>query len=157
MAQSAATKNQDSRVNEKKWTLPLMKAGWSVIPSIILERQAALGLDALDINIIVHLVQYWWEPDNFPHPSVPTMAKALQVTDRTIQRRIRALEAAKLIKRVERRKTPQGSMTNLYVFDGLIKAATPYALEKLEEIERAKTAKRERLSRKRPRLSLVSE
>ncbi len=44
------------RVNEKKWTKPLMDSGWSVLPNIIIEKQAALGLDPLDMNIILHLV-----------------------------------------------------------------------------------------------------
>ena len=30
------------RVNEKKWTKPLMDAGWSALPNIIIEKQAAL-------------------------------------------------------------------------------------------------------------------
>ena len=55
------------RVNEKKWTKPLMDAGWSVLPNIIIEKQAALGLDPLDMNIILHLVQYWWVAANLPH------------------------------------------------------------------------------------------
>jgi hypothetical protein len=41
-----------------------MKAGWSAIPNIIIEKQRALGLDALDVNILLHLIQYWWTEDN---------------------------------------------------------------------------------------------
>ena len=33
------------RTNEKKWSKTLMDAGWTVISSIILEKQAALGSD----------------------------------------------------------------------------------------------------------------
>ena len=33
------------RKNEAKWTKPLMAAGWNAIPSIIIEKQEALGLD----------------------------------------------------------------------------------------------------------------
>jgi hypothetical protein len=43
------------RRNEEKWTPTLMNAGWTVIPSILLEKQAALGLDAIDVNILLHL------------------------------------------------------------------------------------------------------
>ena len=42
---------QALKQNEKKWTPTLMKAGWSAIPNIIIEKQRALGLDALDVNI----------------------------------------------------------------------------------------------------------
>lgn len=56
-----------------------MAAGWNVIPNIIIEKQEGLGLDALDMNIILHLSHYWWQPDNVPHPSVATIAKAIGV------------------------------------------------------------------------------
>ena len=41
-----------------------------------------------------------------------------------------------------------GSKTNIYHFDGLIKAALPYAAEKVEEIERKKSEKKARATRK---------
>lgn len=140
------------RTNEKKWTKALMATGWSAFPNIIIEKQQALGLDALDMNIIIHLVQYWWLPDNLPHPSVETIAKAIGVTPRTIQKRIAALEALKLLGREERRNTPNGSMTNRYHFDGLIEAARPFALEKAAEIKKAAEDKSNRLKRKKPQL-----
>ena len=49
------TEAENLRTNEKKWSKPLMAAGWNVIPNIIIEKQEALGLDALDMNIILHL------------------------------------------------------------------------------------------------------
>ncbi len=54
----SAVKKTDAetlRRNEEKWSKPLMDAGWNAIPSIIIEKQEALGLDAIDMNIIVHL------------------------------------------------------------------------------------------------------
>lgn len=140
------------RVNEKKWTKPLMDAGWSTVPNIIIEKQEALGLDALDMNIILHLVQYWWIPDNLPHPSVATIAKAIGVTPRTVQKRIKALEELGLMKREERRYTQKGSVTNLYSFDGLIAAATPFAEEKLAAAEKTRAAEYARITRKKPKL-----
>lgn len=151
---AAAAETKELRVNEKKWSVPLMKAGWSAIPNVILEKQAALGLDPLDINIILHLGQYWWKAEDLPHPSVSTIAEALGVTPRTIQKRIKALEELGLITRHERRYTGQGSLTNLYSFEGLIEAAMPFAEEKIAEIEHATAAKKARLARKKPKPSL---
>lgn len=145
------------RVNEKKWSKTLMDAGWNALPSIIIEKQEALGLDAIDMNIIVHLSNYWWRPDNLPHPSVETIAKAIGVKARTIQKRIKALEAANLIKREERRYTKGGSTTNLYSFEGLIAAARPFAEEKIAEIAAATEAKRKRLERKKPKLVVSND
>ncbi|MGH6785347.1 MAG: helix-turn-helix domain-containing protein [Novosphingobium sp.] len=145
------------RTNEKKWSKPLMAAGWNVIPNIVIEKQEALGLDALDMNIILHLSHYWWQPDNVPHPSVATIARAIQVTPRTVQKRIAALEKLGFLRREERRFTQNGSVTNRYHFDGLIKAATPYAEEKVREIEAATAAKQNRLARKKPKLVVSND
>jgi len=104
------------------------------------------------MNIIVHLSHYWWRPENLPHPSVETIAKAIGVTPRAIQKRIKALGELGLVTRQERRHTKRGSTTNLYSFDGLIKACQPFAEEKLAAIKQANEAKRERLARKKPKL-----
>lgn len=143
------------KTNEQKWSKPLMDAGWTAIPSVIIERQKALGLDALDVNILLHLAAYWWTSDNKPHPSKATMADALQVDSRTVQRHIARLEAAKLIRREQRRIEGKGSKTNIYHFDGLIAAATPYALEKIKEIADRTEQKKARVQRKRATLRLV--
>lgn len=145
------------RVNEKKWSKTLMDAGWTVIPSIIIEKQASFGLDALDMNIILHLVQYWWLPENLPHPSVGTIATAVGVRPRTVQKRIKALEELGLMKREERRYTKNGSTTNLYSFEGLIEAAKPFAKEKQAEKAKTQEAKKARIARKKPRLVVDNE
>lgn len=144
------------RVNEKKWTPALMKAGWTVLPNIIFERQQVLGLDPLDVNILLHIASYWWSEGSKPHPSKVTIAKAIGVAPRSVQRRIAAMEKDRLIRREERRISRTGSKTNIYHLDGLIAAAKPYALEKIEE-QKAKAAERAaRAQRKgKPKLTLV--
>lgn len=56
------------------------------------------------------------------------------------------------MKREERPNTPRGSVTNLYNFDGLITAVTPFAQEKLEEAKAKADATKARLARKKPKL-----
>ncbi len=145
------------RRNEAKWSKPLMAAGWNAIPSIIIEKQEALGLDALDMNIIVHLSNYWWHADKLPCPSVATIAKAIGVQPRTVQKRIAALQALGLLTRVERRETRFGSQPNLYGFDGLIKAALPFAKEKVAERAKREADEKARLARKKAHLTVVGE
>jgi hypothetical protein len=145
------------KVNEKKWTKPLLAAGWTLLPNVIVERQKALGLDPLDLNILLHLAMYWWTADNKPHPSKATIAAAIGVDSRTVQRRIAAMEAAGLIRREERRVRGQGSKTNVYHFDGLIKEATPFAHERVRERAADEEERRARAARKRPSLTLVKE
>ena len=106
------TDEQKVKINEKKWSKPLWSAGWSGIPNIIIERQEALGLDPIDMNIILHLTQYWWRADNPPSPSVGTIAKALKLGVRTIQKHIKRLEDA-MLERAElvRNTTVKESLT----------------------------------------------
>ncbi|HEX2999850.1 MAG TPA: helix-turn-helix domain-containing protein [Armatimonadota bacterium] len=155
--ETAMKAEKDIRVNEKKWSKLLMDAGWTAVPSVLLERQKAIGLDALDMNIILHLSIYWWTHDNKPHPSKKTIAEALGVNPRTVQRRIAALEKSNFITREERRVKGKGSRTNLYHFDGLIKAAQPYAKEKIEKLAERAQERTETVARKgRAKLKLVT-
>lgn len=146
------------RENEKKWTKPLMAAGWTVLPDVIIQRQKALGLDPLDVNIILHLASRWWRADGKPFPSKKSIAAATGVHPRTIQKRIASLEAGGFIRRQQRRmKGGRGSDTNIYHLDGLISAATPYA-EEIINARAADKARREKAAAKkgRPKLKVVS-
>jgi len=107
------------------------------------------------MNIIIHLSNYWWHADNLPSPSVDTIAKAIGVTGRTVQKRISALQALGLLTRIERRNTRFGSDTNQYGFDGLIEAALPYAAEKVADRAKRAEAEKDRIARKKPKLQLV--
>ncbi len=68
------------------------------------------------------------------------------------------MEKSGLIRREQRRIRGQGSKTNLYHFDGLIKEVTPYAAEKVKELEKGDAERKARAARKgKPRLRLVKE
>jgi len=150
------TNNADLRTNEKKWSKLLMDAGWTALPSVIIENQRQLGLTPLDLNIVLYLASKWWTAEGKPFPSKSTMAKAMDVHPRTIQKHVAALEAAGYIRREERR-TDLGSKTNIYHLDGLIKAAKPFAEEKLGEMkDKAEMAKRRQKRRGAPKLRLVT-
>jgi hypothetical protein len=136
--------------NEKKWSPTLMKAGWTVIPSVILERQQALGLDALDINILLHLAKYWWYSDNPPRPSKQAIAECIGVDKSTIRRRIASMEKGGLISRQPRFDKKYGQQPNSYLFDGLIKSAQPFAEESIEARGQQKVEAAKRRTRKRP-------
>lgn len=134
------------RKNEAKWSKPLMMAGWNALPNIIIEKQQALRLDAIDMNIVLHLSHYWWTAETLPFPSVGTIAKAIGVTPRTVQKRITAMQAAGLMERTERRNMRSGSDTNLF----------PFAEEKLAARAKRAEAEKGRIARKKPKLTVVS-
>jgi DNA-binding transcriptional ArsR family regulator len=144
--------------NEEKWGAPLMAAGWTAFPSVILERQQGLGLDAVDINIILHLARHWWFSGNLPHPSKRTIAECMGIDPSTVRRHIAAMERDGLITR--RRRFSGGDrrqQTNEYSFEGLVKAATPFAGETLKTRRARKAEDEKRRLRRRPDLRLVRQ
>lgn len=150
MGQAAPRRVEELKRNEQKWTKPLMDAGWTVLPSVILDRQRALGLTPTDVCILMHLAKHWWYEDNLPHPSKKAIAECMNVTESTVQRRIRHMERDGLIERVKRYNPKTGGQqTNAYDFTGLIKSATPYAQEAIQDREEKKHAAADRRKRKR--------
>jgi len=136
---------------KEKWGVDLIAAGWVAIPTTILDRQTAIGLDAADVTLILHILKHWWTADNLPHPSKSRIATAMGWKPRAVQKRLQRLEKDGLIQRIERRESARGSLSSLYKFDGLITAATKFAKEELEARERERAAKAARYQRKRPK------
>jgi len=120
--------------NERKWSKVLWTPGWSALPVIILKYQRHLGLDAVDVNIILHLVRHWWTAERLPYPSKEEIATCMDVSESTVQRHVRKLERAGLIERIVRYDTKHGGQTsNQYDLKGLIEKATPYAHQEMDE------------------------
>lgn len=139
MSKSKAAKTATSeteRINEKKWGKPLMAAGWTAVPNMLLEHQQQLGLDAVDLNILLQVAKHWWYPEKAPHPGKKALAARVGVSPRTVQRRLRSMVKAKLISRKSRTKVGGGNDTTEFYFTGLIERATPYAVEKLNLISK---------------------
>src|SRR5580698_727314 len=153
MAVTKAEQTERLQRNTDKWSNALMEAGWTVLPSIILEKQQALGLDPIDVNILLQLAKYWWYNDNLPHPSKTTLAECMGVDPSTVRRRIAQMERSGFIRRVTRYDAKHGGQTsNAYEFDGLITAATPFAVEAINTREERRAEDAARRVRKKPRL-----
>jgi len=160
MVQIKKPKEQDKqlRENEKKWSKTLMESGFTVFPSVILERQKALGLTPLEVNILLFLCTFWWTKDGRPRPAIGTIAEAVGRSPRHVTRIITGLVDAGLIERHQRSYKETGNLTNEYSFEGLIHEVMPFAKEKIEEREtkiaekKAKTAKRGK-----PKLRVVKD
>ena len=136
--------------NEEKWSAALMEPGWTVIPSIILEKQHALGLDPIDVNILMHLARFWWYSDNPPHPSKIRIAKCMNISTSTVRKHIKRMEDEGLIRRNPRYShNDGGQQTNEYLFDGLIATITPHAKEATAQQEKQRAETEERRNRKK--------
>lgn len=109
---------------EKKWGKVLIREGWTPIPNIILQNQRRLGLDAQDFALIMVIASHWWVSERLPFPSKKRMATYLDLSTRQIQRRLKGLEDAGLLKRNFRPGT-----STIYSLEPLIEEAENIAKE----------------------------
>ncbi len=151
MAKKEEKQKPTLKKNEQKWGKKLWGIGWVGLPSILLTHQERLGIDAVDVNIILHLVKHWWEAKNLPFPTKKSIAKSMRIHPSTVQRRIRNLEQVGLIQRHKQfSEANKGQRANQYDLKGLIRKANELAKEEIEE--REKRQQRE-VDRKRPKAS----
>jgi predicted transcriptional regulator len=131
-------------VIQQKWGEAL-GAGFQVVPNVMIQDQNRLGLDTIDIVILLNLMSHWWERDARPFVSPATIAKRMRVTTRTVERHLKKLENRKIIGREPRgpRNTdgPYFRSYDLIPLAEVLKEASQNALK-----ERARRAKERRSS-----------
>lgn len=116
-----------------------MKLGFCIIPSMLLRAQQRLGLNPTQLAVLLQLADYWWDQNRKPYPSKQALSDRLGLGPRQIQRYIAELEAAGLVKRIERRAAHRGKLSNEYDLAGLVER-----LQKLApEVEEANEQKRQ--------------
>ena len=127
------------QASDKKWSKAVMKLGFCIIPSMLLRAQQRLGLNPTQLAVLLQLADYWWDQNRKPYPSKQALSDRLGLGPRQIQRYIAELEAAGLVKRIERRAAHRGKLSNEYDLSGLVER-----LQKLApEIEEANEQKRQ--------------
>lgn len=97
------------------------------MPHVLLIKQQELGLDALDILVLLNLIAYWWFRDQPPYLRTNLIAARAGVTVRTVQRVIRKLLSKGYIRR-EKWTDATGVARPAIFFEGLI--------SKLEDLTR---------------------
>ncbi|CAJ0780644.1 helix-turn-helix domain-containing protein [Ralstonia chuxiongensis] len=136
-------RSKSEQASDKKWGKAVMKHGFCIIPSMLLRCQQRLGLNPTQLAVLLQLADYWWQADRKPYPSKQTLHERLGISPRQIQRYIADLEEAGLVKRVERRATNGGKLSNEYDLSGLVDRLKKLApeLNEAKAIGRAATSK----------------
>lgn len=134
------------KVSEQKWGSDTIKVGYIIVPAVLARHQRRLGLKAMDFNVLVQLIDHWWEPEDKVFPAKDTIAKRMNVSGSTIQRCVVRLEALGLVERVERFGADHQQTSNVYRLDGLIGKLAEIAKEDLaiKEVRAVEDAKRGR-------------
>src|SRR6266436_3610487 len=91
------TSQQSGSIREK-WGEAL-DAGFQVIPNVLIRAQSRLGLDALDVVVLLNLTAHWWTKEARPFISAAHIAKRMNVSTRTVERHLKKLEGRDFIKR----------------------------------------------------------
>ncbi len=132
----------NKKVLEERWTKGVLEPGFVFIPSVLLRAQKRLHIDSVELAVLLHLIDHWWDNDDMPFPSKKRLGDRIGVSDKTVQRAIKKLEGEKLIRRVKRLNKSGGQTSNTYDLTPLIEKLKPIAKELVEAREEAKVTRR---------------
>jgi hypothetical protein len=57
-----------------------MLAGFQTVPNVLIQLHQQLGLDALDVLILLNLNMHWWKANDWPYPKPSLLAGRIGVT-----------------------------------------------------------------------------
>jgi hypothetical protein len=118
-----------------KWGNAL-EAGFQQIPDVLIRAQRILGLDPLDLVILLNITMHWWEDDDLPYPRPSMIAKRVGVSTRTVERRLTDLAQRGLVKRLPSETRQDGVAIRRFELSGLV-----HRLEALAETNLAMRAR----------------
>ncbi len=105
----------------EKWGCAL-DAGYQVIPSVLIQAQSRLGLDAVDCMILLNLNLHWWRKYDLPYPRPALIAKRMGVSRRTIERRLFKLQKMGWLRRLPADTDDDGQrMARRYDLSGMVR------------------------------------
>lgn len=141
-----AGKPDTRKASEKKFGKPVMDVGFCITPSMLMKAQARIGLNPVQFNIVMHLLDQWWSADRRPWPAKSLLAQRMGMSERQIQRQIAELEGVGLIQRIGRTRPGKGKTSNEYDLTGLVNKMKSLEPEFTEAKQQAQ-AKQKALSR----------
>ena len=123
--------------SEKKWGAAVMKHGACILPSILLQAQARLLINAQQMIVLLQLAEHWWKHDGKVFPSKASLSERIGLSEKQIQRHIKVLESKKLVRRIQRTSPGKGKISNEYDLSGLVAKLQDIA----KDFEKAKQLK----------------
>lgn len=137
------TPPEDKSTLDKKWGKDTMKANYTVIPSALIRGQARLGIDAMELAVLIHLLDHWWQASKMPWPSKKSIGERLRVSQKTVQRAMVRLEKGGLIQRKERyHKGTGGRTSNEYDLSPLVERLKPIAADMVKASSEARSLRK---------------
>jgi predicted transcriptional regulator len=125
--EAAARPKKGNGGSANKWGAKVIALGFCILPSLLLRAQRRLGLNPTQLAVLIQLADFWWDAGRKPFPKKADLAQRLGLSERQVQRYIADLEEAGFVRRIERRASHRGKISNEYDLQGLV--------DKLAEIE----------------------
>jgi len=110
-----------------KWG-PAAIAGWQPLPDVLLKNQHKLDLTPTELVVLINVLSFWWYVEELPFPRISTLAKRMNVTDRTVQRCLKQLIQKGLLTR-KSDIGKDGEMRDVLDPDGLVSALKKLAVD----------------------------
>jgi predicted transcriptional regulator len=138
---TSTTKKSAELQMKKKWGADTYKAGFTQVPSILVEKQHALGINNTQLVVLLNLMKYWWRSESMPFPSVTRIANSMDMRRNSVQKALAKLEDYGLIERISRYHSDnQGQTSNEYSLKGLVEKLSEYSknsneLKELQKVE----------------------
>ena len=133
---------ESQKILNQKWGQETMDANYAVIPSALLRGQARLGINAIELALLIHLIDHWWKPGEMPWPSKKTLAERLRVGEKTVQRAMAHLQEEGLISRNARFNKTGARTSNEYDLAPLVERLKPIAKDMVAAANAAKALKK---------------
>jgi hypothetical protein len=107
------------------------EAGFQAVPDVLLRFQSRLGLDPVEVVILLNITMHWWEVDDLPYPAPAMIARRMGMSTRAVEKRLAALQARGFLRRGPRERKEGGRTARLSIrrFDpsGLVEKLQPLA------------------------------
>ena len=123
----------DAKTNtRKKWGDRCIDSGYQIFPDVLLKCQRYMGLEAIDVVILLNITMQWWQHDELPYPRPSFIAKRMEISTRTVERRIARMQKQGLLVRRPSEEV-RGKTVRKFDLSGLIAELTKYAEGSLAE------------------------
>jgi hypothetical protein len=57
---------KDQRRADAKWSPQVMKLRYMILPNLLFRAQGKLEISPVQLNVLLHLIEHWWEADKDP-------------------------------------------------------------------------------------------
>ena len=137
-ASKKQTTKETKKIMEAKWGKAVIEVyNWTAFPNLLLERQQALGLDPVQMNILLVLLKRWWLSSNMPFPGRKEIANTIGRDVSTVTRQLKKMEDKGLIERESQYKNG-GQISNKYNLQGLLNKLDAFAKEEKQAQKKIK-------------------